>query len=155
VTDAEASPKGIRFWLRAITFIVVLCFMAVGPFYDQVLQRRDLRPALPRWVMFAGAGLHVVDVEFRERGADGSERVLDRFEVLGYEPPREAPSSVWRIKGQRGTWKVARRICDARGAGVDIRATSRHATRKGWEPGYQGEVNLCTAPEPPRKKKGS
>jgi hypothetical protein len=154
VADADGSPRGFRFWLRAIAFIVVLCFMAGGPFYEQVLKRRDMRPFLPRWVMFAGTGLRVVDAEFRERGEDGRERVLDRFDVLGYQPPREAPSSVWRMKGQRGTWKVARRLCEALGEGTDVRVTSRYATRAGWERGYQGKANLCAAPEPPRRRKG-
>ena len=144
----RAAPSS-RGQLRLAAFVVILGFMVLGPCYRQVLGGGNR--VFRSWQMFADVAVGVVDSTFLRRRPNATDEVLDRFTVLGYAVPREAPAEVWRIVGRRGTWEVAQRLCSALGPGADVRAISRMATRAGWEPYYRGAENLCVAPSPRSK----
>jgi len=124
--------------------------MVLGPFYRQVLLLGDDSRLFRAWRMYSNAGADVRDAEFRQHLPNGSVLTLDRYEVLGYARPREAPRFLWRIKGKSGVWRVAQELCAQLGPDADIRAVSRRGTRSGWKAEYAGELDLCTTPRPTR-----
>src|SRR4029434_7867279 len=140
--EANASERNI--WLyrgRLFSFSIIFAFMVFGPFYRQVLGgKNDL---FRRWSMFERGGLGVVEAIFRLHFSSGNEFELDRFKILGYENPYKAPINVRRIKGQSGLNEVVQKICATLGSDVDVRVTSRIATRKGWRQLDRGTKNAC------------
>lgn len=110
--------------------------MLLGPMATQVFDHHSkwLRP----WQMFRDTGLQLLAVEFRVR-QDGQERVIDRYQVLGYERAT-APKWVRRVVKIR---KLSRALCEALGPGTDLRIYAEWATLDGWQPRFAGEQNLC------------
>ncbi len=113
--------------------------------YRQVFGKHSLwlRP----WIMFHGTAVNLLDVEYRVRDVDGQERVVDRFEVLGYER-RTAPKWVRRVIK---ITKLSREMCRALGPGTDLRIYAHKATVNGWKPRFNGEHNLCRPRKKPRR----
>ena len=118
--------------------------MMVGPFYRQVLDGKS--GVFRAWKMFQGASLGVIDARFFRRLPDGTEVELDRFEVLGYAKPRQAPLWLWCMRSETDVERVVGELCRKLGPGADIRVVSRHASREGWVPGHRGRRNLCGEP---------
>jgi hypothetical protein len=141
-TTVGDPPWRVR--LRRAAFLLVLAFEALGPAYRQVLHGRN--PLFRNWVMYRGMGYGVVDVTFRRRLPDDTEVEVDRFGVLGYDRPRAAPTTVWRIEGMDGTRAVAAELCRVLGPGTDLRAYAHMASATGWTPILAGEDDLCAAP---------
>jgi hypothetical protein len=127
--------------IRLAVFLLIFSFMALGPFYRQILGGKNnlFRP----WVMFKGKGVGIVDATFYQVLPDGKTIQINRYEVLGFKDPGAAPKKLKRIVGRPGTLVVVKALCEKLGDGADVRVRSRWASRKGWKPGFRGETNLC------------
>jgi hypothetical protein len=131
--------------LRGASFAALALAVALAPAANQVLGvGKGL--LLRSWRMFAGPGVGFVDARFALRLPDGSEQPLDRYAVLGLEPPRSAPSGVRRPRGKDEFQALVRRLCERLGPGADLRAQARVAARYGWRTVDLGGRNLCGAP---------
>lgn len=128
---------------RAIVFLAAFGFINFTPFYKQVLHHRA--PWARDWVMFSGFGLAVCDVKFSRALLGGGSLPIDRFDVLGYANPLDAPHSVRRIPNEEGAHKVASSICHKLGRGADVRMRARCASTKGsgWRRVDWGDTNVC------------
>lgn len=133
---AKATPSST---VRTVLFAVVLAFIVAAPLSRQFLGVNN--PHLRAWVMFSGIGLDAMDVRFFERHADGSKTELEPFSELGRKRPGSARQR--RLKGAREVRTVARKICQRRGVGMDLRVIARRATTEGWVQEFEGRKNLC------------
>ena len=142
---SEATSRDPGFArLRAVTFAAIALFVAFAPAWGQVFGGRGR--LLRSWRMFADPGRGLVDARFALRLADGSDRPVDRYAVLGLDPPRTAPSAVRRPRGRDEFYALAHELCRRLGPGADLRADARVAVRAGWRPIGLGERNLCLSP---------
>jgi hypothetical protein len=134
--------------LRSIAFAALALFIAVGPASRQVFggEGRLLRS----WRMFADPGRGLVDAHFTLRTAQGGERPVDRYAVLGLGLPRAAPASIRRPRGPGEFYELVRRLCERLGPGADLRARVRVAVRSGWRTLDLGDRSLCVPPPDPR-----
>jgi len=160
---SSTAPRWLsrwRNWVRGALFLALLAQIWGGPFARQVLHARH--PSTRQWTMFSLKGLGIMAVEYRVRAADGTERVLDRYALLGHTAARNAPRSVRRIENPRQAFQVARRLCKALQnrpqdpvAQPDVRLHARKSTRRGWKVAVAGEQNVCVAklPDRPHKKR--
>jgi hypothetical protein len=135
--------------LRGAAFAALALFIALAPSWRQVFGGDD-DELLRAWRMFAGPGRGLVDARFVLRGADGRERPVDRYAVLGFEVPRAAPPPVRRPRGPGEFYGLVRRLCERLGPGADLRAQVRVAVRSGWRPLDLGDRSLCAPPPDPR-----
>lgn len=126
---------------RAVVFVALSAFIVGGPGYRQVLHGRSeyLRP----WVMFSGAGLNATQVVYKQRAADGTESVIDRYALLA---GGERRAQLTKVPNESAATRIAQRLCGKLGADADVRVYLRIATRKGWKRALKGEVNQCVAP---------
>jgi hypothetical protein len=127
---------------RTLVASALAAYIVFGPFYRQVLHGHNewLRP----WVMFSGAGLDATQVEYRSRGSDGHESVLDRYAILASTgAPTRTLSKVTDAKAAK---RVGQMLCRKLGEGADVRVYLRVATRNGWKRELSGEENLCELP---------
>jgi hypothetical protein len=117
---------------RAVVFLVLVAFMAGGPFYRHILggESRVFRP----WWMFHDKGVGTIPARFTHLRDDGSEVVLNRYELL-----RDKRKTRLRKVSEKG---VAKRLCEKLGAGK-IRIDSRIATRSGWASRFEGKTVDC------------
>lgn len=124
---------------RAAVFGLVTAFVWSAPAYVQLFHGpiRWLRP----WAMFSGAGLDATEVRFVERLPDGSDRPLDRYELLATTPAQRA--ALAKVRDEAAARKLGRRMCKAIGEGADVRAYMRIATRQGWKRVLRAKENLC------------
>ena len=127
--------------LRACAFAAIAVFVVLAPASSQVFGRDG--KLLRAWRMFADPGRGLVDARFALRQADGSERPIDRYAVLGLAPPRAAPSAVRRPRGKDEFEALVRRLCESLGPGADLRAQARVAARAGWRSLDLDGRNLC------------
>lgn len=134
------SPPRPRDALRLLLLGLGALYLGAGPLVSQVLgHKSDL---LPQWVMFTGFGLDVCTVDYRQVDEDGGSIHLDRFAVLGYDRPRDAPRSTWRVQSADEADRIGRRMCKKR-SGADIRVKARCARRSGWKTERKADTNLC------------
>lgn len=126
---------------RLAVFLLILSFMALGPFYRQILGGKN--NLFRQWVMFKGKGVGVVDATFYQVLPNGEHVRINRYEVLGFKDPGQAPKTIKRMVGRSGTLVVVKALCEKLGEGADVRVQSRWASREGWKSGFQGETNLC------------
>ena len=109
--------------------------------------------------MFSAFGWGTIDARFTHLREDGTEAVLDRYELLQetYEKRKKEKRKGWFYKNW-AKWKSrplafwyiepgkealhARRLCEVIGSG-SIRIDSKIATRRGWVPAVKGEVIQC------------
>jgi len=128
--------------LRAIAFVVCAVFILLGPAYRQVLGGE--RP-LPRWEMFSGTALDLYEVKLEAQVGDGPRHPIDRFDVLGYDDPRQAPANVRLLTREADVQSLADRVCARLGAGAQLFMRVRDATRRGWRVINDGQTNMCKA----------
>ena len=127
-------------WPRAVAFLAIAAYIIAGPFYRQILHGRSewFRP----WVMYSGAGIDVCAIAWYSREADG-DRLLDRFDTLGYRAVDDAPRSLRIISNRNAGLVIAAQLCDKLGDGTDLRAEGRCSTRGGWQTAFNRSKNLC------------
>ncbi len=142
---AKAAPIN---GLAAAAFIVATLWLFLTPVYFPLMGHKSA--VFRSWTMFSGMGVSVNDVKYFQHLPDGSQKRIDRYEVLGYEDRGKAPLWLRRIRYNTGVHKVGRQLCRKLGHDADVRAISRVGRRSGWQPGYRGKHNLCQAPEPRR-----
>lgn len=125
---------------RALVFTVLAAGIVGGPGYRQVLHGRNeyLRP----WEMFSGAGLNATQVVFKQRAADGTESVLDRYAMLS---GGERRVQLTKVPNEAAATRIAQRLCAKLGTDADVRVYLRIATRRGWKRALKGDVNECAA----------
>ena len=128
--------------LRLTAFLLILAFLALGPFYRQVLHGTN--PVFRNWVMFRGVGYGLVDARFARRLPDGRTLPVD-LTVLAPAGSGDTAQGVWRIDGRAAFETLTHRLCEHFGPDVDLRGTAREATGDGWVPLTSGERNLCRA----------
>ena len=96
-----------------------------------------------RWHMFMSFGYEICDVSFYER-VDGSDRRIDRYDLLGLGPWWEVPIAERRMKTRSDIENAVQPICEALGPGVDVRVSSRCGTGKqGWKTRATRRTNVC------------
>jgi len=147
--------------VRLSVFLIFTAFMTIGPFYSQILDNNGSNRILFRsWTMFSAFGLGTIDAQFTHVRDDGTEVVLNRYEVLNetYEQQKKGRRDRWFFynwpkwsSGPRSFWSIypgdssalnAKRLCAVVGSG-SIRIDSRIATRRGWVPAAEGELIKC------------
>ncbi len=129
---------------RSLVFAILFLWMAVGPFYSQVLDvQNEFTPYIREWIMFSGRGIGFVEVRYFQKMPDGSEQDLDRFELLGFPDPRQAPDWLWRIPHMVRARNIAVQLCAKLGPGADVRLVARHATTRGWVTQLDGSREWC------------
>jgi hypothetical protein len=126
-----------RIAARMLVFTGIAAYMAIGPFYRQVLGGKS--KYVRNWVMFSGANTDVCEVRYHL--ADGTP--IDRYEVLGLEPWYTARKSVRKIGSVDEVWRQGRALCSKLGRGTDLRADAKCAKRTGWNWVMHGDLNLC------------
>ena len=139
-----------RHWIRLTVFLIFAAFMTAGPLYSQLLGGN--RVMFRSWTMFAGFGLGTINARFTHVREDGTEVVLNRYELLRKAYKREhrrrpkwksEPGAFWFMHaGTDREVLQARRLCEVVGSG-SIRIDSRIATRRGWVPALKGKVIQC------------
>ena len=67
--------------LRFLVFMLITTFIVVGPIYRQAFGGTN--KIFKNWIMFSYVGLGIVDARFSLVLDNGSEVLLDRYEVLG------------------------------------------------------------------------
>ena len=151
---------------RSLVFAVLFLWMAVGPFYRQVLEvHNDLTHYVREWSMFSARGIGFVEARYFQIMPDGSEQDLDRFELLGFPDPRKAPGWLWRIPHSGKARDIAIQLCAKLGPDADVRVISRRATTRGWKPRIAASQKWCgvtrsrdprdrrrVRPQPPQNK---
>jgi len=129
---------------RSLVFAILFLWMAAGPFLSQVLDvRHELTRYVRVWSMFSGRGIGFVEARFFQKMPDGSERDLDRFELLGFPEPRRAPAWLWRIPSAGRARSIAVQLCAKLEPGADVRTVIRRATSQGWVAQFDGSNNWC------------
>ena len=129
---------------RSVVFAMLVLWMAGGPFCKQVLDvHNSLTPYVREWIMFSGRGIRFVETRYFQKMPDGSERDLDRFELLGYPNPRKAGGGMWRIPHIGQARSIAVQLCTALGPGADVRLVARAATKQGWKTQFDGSQDWC------------
>jgi hypothetical protein len=128
------------YWHRWLLFFAIAAYIVIGPFYRQVLDGESI--VFRKWAMFSTFGMEVCDVRFTLITPTG-ERPVDRFNLLGYNHRRDAPSSLRRIEGSEEVYEIGDRLCRALPANFDLRLYGRCGSREGWQWIEQGEANLC------------
>ncbi len=141
-----SDPTGWRMTLiaRSLIFAILFLWMAVGPFYRQVLEvHNDLTHYVREWSMFSARGIGFEETRYFQIMPDGSEQELDRFELLGFPDPRKAPDWLWRIPHIGWARTIAVQLCAKLGPGADVRLVARRATTRGWKTQFDGSHEWC------------
>ncbi len=129
---------------RALVFFSAFGFINFTPFYKQVLRHKA--PWARDWVMFSGFGVAVCDVRYTRVLPGGALEPVDRYDVLGYDDPLDAPRSLRRIPNAEGAQRVARSLCRKLGRGTELRMSVRCAsTRKGWRRVGNADDDACAS----------
>jgi hypothetical protein len=149
-SQAFPNPAPATLWsrIRVVVFILCACFIVGGPLARQVFGVPGRH--LPRWVMFGGIGLGLLDVRYEQAHSDGTRTLLNRRKLLKGRVP---PGELRRVVNVDKAWNIAQALCKKLGGDADIRVTARNATRKGWRNVLDGTVNACTTKAPPQKTK--
>ena len=125
---------------RAFAFVVCAAFILLGPAYGQVFGGSV---PLPRWEMFSATALDVYEVKLEAQWGDQPRHAIDRFAVLGYDDPRQAPASVRLLTKESDARSLVSRICAKLGPGAQVYMRLRDATRSGWRVINDGQTNVC------------
>lgn len=135
---------------RALVFYGVAAYLVLGPAYRQVLGGDDER--VRNWVMFSNR-FEVCSAQYESWTSDGRREPLDRYAVMGYVAPVEAPTSFDLIETETEVLSIGRALCRKLGGAVDVRVWARcarvHGT--GWTRVQRAEQNLCLPASPGRK----
>lgn len=140
--NKKHGEHSIKDGLRLSLFIILVSFMALGPFYRQILggDNNLFRP----WVMFKGKGVGIIDARHFIRNPEGAELELDRYVTLGIRQPRQSPSGIYKIKRRAQLKRLNRRLCNALPPQTDLRLYARQMRRTGWRVLEQGQRNICS-----------
>ena len=114
---------------RLVLMLALAAFMFFGPFYRQVLMGQN--PFFPRWVMYSGAGLGVVRVEFFLEDHGGARRRLQRVGAGGEE--------IRLISGMADLQAVIRELVSQHHDSRALIVNAEIATPLGWETVYREE----------------
>ncbi len=109
--------------------LALAAFMFFGPFYRQVMLGRN--EIFPRWIMYSGAGLGVVRVEFFLEDHAGGRRRLERVADGGAE--------IRLISGMADLQAVIRELLTQHHDSRALIVNAEMATPRGWETVYQEE----------------
>jgi hypothetical protein len=126
--------------VRTILFFSCAAFILLAPAYRQLF---DGAVKVPSWTMFSTTGLDVYKVKFETDAEGGGRRVLDRFDVLGYENPVAAPLKVRLITDPSEARTLAKRLCKALGGNQPVYMRLEDARRDGWRVINDGSTNAC------------
>lgn len=134
-------PERVLLAARGVFFFAVAFWLVVAPYWRQIEKVKT--PYINRWVMFVGFGLDICDARYVQVTPEG--RVpLDRYEVLGYDGPSDAPGSLRKLTKPRRVESVGKQLCRAKRAeDPDIRIFGRCASRKGWKRKFSGRQSVC------------
>jgi len=139
---------------RSTVFAILFVWMAAGPFYVQVLGvRNEFTQYIREWIMFSGRGIGFVETRYFQKMPDGSERDLDRFELLGFPVPRKAPLWLWRTPHAGRARSIAVQLCAKLEPGADVRLVARLATMSGWKTQFDGSHPWCRGRVRPQEKR--
>ena len=130
--------------LRFVVFVLITAFMVVGPIYRQVFDGKNR--IFRSWTMFSGIGTGIVDAHFTYVEDDGSEVLLDRYEILGLSRNKKNnnPKNSRSIRmNHGGALQVAERICGKMEEGSVIKIYARVATKRGWATIHNGSALNC------------
>ena len=114
---------------RLVLMLALAAFMFFGPFYRQVLMGQN--PFFPRWVMYSGAGLGVVRVEFFLEDHAGQRRRLERVGAGGKE--------LHLISGMADLHAMIRELVSQHHDSRALIVNAEIATPLGWETVYREE----------------
>jgi hypothetical protein len=141
---SEGSEGQGRLVLRGCVFAVLTTFIVVAP--GMAEYARGVGPRwLPRWDMFAGSGLKVVELKLETLDDQGRRVPVDRFEVLGHDGRWDAPENVRLVREVRDVRKLAHELCrkmNDRPLFVRVRS----ATRDGFKIHDEGKRDVCAGP---------
>ena len=98
---------------------------------------------MPRWEMFGGTALDVYGIKLEAQIGDGPRHEIDRFAVLGYDDPFQAPASVRLITKESDANTLATRICTRLGSDAKVYMRLQDARREGWRVINDGSQNVC------------
>jgi hypothetical protein len=120
--------------VRLVVFALIATFMFFGPIYRQVFDGKN--KIFKNWIMFSHRGSGLIDARFSLVMPDGSERSLNRYEILnvGEKKPKDMPRNTWWIRTRHGgVAETAKRLCKALGPAAVLRIQAREATPRGWD----------------------
>jgi len=128
---------------RWVLVVLVFGFIMWGPFYRQILGGES--NIFRKWAMFMNYAVGGIwDVRYTQKTSAG-EVALNRFEVLGFSSPREAPIPLRRFRRKEDIVICGKAMCRALGGqDRDIRLYARVATKQGWRWAAQGEWDICS-----------
>ena len=151
VSRAAALSKVVRcsnlsVAMRVVLFSIAMAYIWGGPFLRQVVRSKN--DHLPRWIMFSGTALDLLDVRYERALPDRSRQRVDHVAILGGGPPGSGKgirSSGWRLTDRdKGRLKrITRRLCSELGGDAQLFLTTRVAERSGWRTEEDGTVDVC------------
>jgi len=130
--------------LRFIVFMLITTFIVVGPIYRQAFGGTN--KIFKNWIMFSHIGTGIVDARFSLVLDNGSEVLLDRYEVLGLSRNKNNnnPRNSRVIRERHGgAQQVAERLCEEMDEGSVIRIHARVATVRGWKVTHDNSALNC------------
>lgn len=129
----------MRAKVRLAAFCVLAAYIALGPFFPQVLGVGKY--VFRRWTMYSTFGSDICDVRYERVRPDGTREVLDRRALLGQERAR-----VQWIRDADAVRRVGQKLCRKLGRGADVRVRARCGAPEGWVPVLEGDADLCARP---------
>ena len=130
--------------VRSVSFFVCAAFILFAPAHRVLTNNAP--PYAIRWEMFSGIARDLYEVTFETEDAGGTRVPVDRFQVLGYDDPSQAPRAVRTVKQEGEAWILVRRLCAALGERRPLYMKLRDATRGGWKVVEDGKRDVCLRP---------
>ncbi len=122
-------------FLQALSFTVILLFIALGPAYQQVLNQDSI--LLRSWTMYAYEGLNLCHAQFYILEPNQEKKPINWLRTLGYADLQKAPLSLRRLIGCEEALNVGKQLRTKLGSQVDLRLTARVSEQYGWRVQYR------------------
>lgn len=136
------KPSSPVLALRMSTIVLVGLFMALGPFYRQVLdgKHKEIR----NWQMFSGAAREIYRIEIHQLHEGGGSTRLDRLDELNHTSWWDTPTGTKRVTSKKVAEAQTRLLCKKLGPDVDLRLHLWRGSRSTWRRDKDsGKENLC------------